>query len=205
MSGDNPCQALSSVSSGLPGWPLSQRWQPQAHVDTLWASNDKQQLAFNFVIKKPGREAEWVRQDPKQTLKPETVPDTHRLCLSSSLKSLVSSSNKTTYYGTLLQMPCFNRRGMCLTVNQPSQELLTFNSTKTLIDFHIVHSNMPVKYKGRKFYIDKLTETQKSISAFNACVAVSLCLWPMSYRYNYFQISKSEIILNTTDTAGYDW
>lgn len=35
---------------------------------------------------------------------------------------------------------------------------------------------MPVKCKSRKFCIDKLTETQKSISAFNACVAVSLCL-----------------------------
>lgn len=36
---------------------------------------------------------------------------------------------------------------------------------------------MPFKCKGIKFYVDKLTETHKSISAFNACVVISLYLY----------------------------
>lgn len=97
--------------------------------------NDTQQLAFNFVIKKPGREAEWVRHDPKQNLTPETMPNSHRLCLSSGLKCLVSNNNETTYHWTLLRKTYFNRRETHFIINQPSREFLIFNSTKSLIGF----------------------------------------------------------------------
>lgn len=117
--------------------PCAKPWTAWAQVSQgdLWARadspgpmltltrlpNDTQQLVFNFVIKKPGREAEWVRHDPKQNLTPEIMPNTHRLCLSSGLKCLVSNNNETTYHWTLLQMTYFNRRETHFTINQSSR------------------------------------------------------------------------------------
>ena len=66
-------QALSDPLVDCGQYPNSPQPAPNLMLTFNTLPDDRQQLALNFLIRKPERKAQWARQDSKLVLEPDTV------------------------------------------------------------------------------------------------------------------------------------